>query len=418
MVKKSLLGVVALGATLLGGAVAVNPTYAAEEVTVCTSNCDYASIADAVSAVNTGAIAGKTIKLEENLSIPAQIIVKKDVVIDFNGKTVTSTAGAFDIQGGVTEFTGKGTLKSDSNGTLVWIMRNGVEAGKSVTFTLGKDITLDSAEGWGIAVWKNSVKASTVLNIDGVIKAPEAGAITINGNNSEANIVNINATADLSGDIGIYGAGNATWNIVEGAKVTGVESALGIKAGTWNISGGEFKATGAFVDAVTGNNNGINASGSAIQIEENEAYAGKVALNILGGKFTSENGRAIYEYLADADDKTILKDLNISGGTFESPKGVKVSDQLLAKADELTGITGGTFEGGVIDELIADGYELGSNGEIAKPVEEAKPGLGAPNTGAFTAEATSAKQDAAMIVLFASTMTAVVLLGYALKSER
>ncbi|MDO4612427.1 MAG: hypothetical protein Q4B29_03155 [Candidatus Saccharibacteria bacterium] len=426
MVKKNLLSVIALGAALFGGAMVAPATYAADEVTVCATGCTYADLASAVAGVDAGA----TIKLMGATPIPAQIAIKKDVVIDFNSQTVTSTAGAFDIQGGKTEFVGEGTLKSDSNATLVWAMKNGVEVGESVSFTLGEDITLDSAKGWGIAVWKDNDGREVVpvtLNIKGTIKAPGAGALTINGVNHEANVVNIGATADLSGGIGIYGAGNATWNIVEGAKITGVESALGIKAGTWNISGGEFKATGAFVDGVEGNNNGINASGAAIQIEENNAYAGQTVLNISGGKFTSENGRAIYEYLVE-DDDTILKDLKITGGVFEGKEDIAVSDQLIEKADKLTGISGGEFNGEFAKELLAENtvFVTRDDGTIAvfeagkgaPAPEEDEAGLGAPKTGALTTGETSAAQDIALTVLFGATMMAVILLGVAVKAKR
>ena len=149
--------------------------------------------------------------------------------------------------------------------------------------------------------------------------APGAG-IYINGNiqhEENSPIINLNKTTNItSTGTGIYAAGYATYNI-NGAYISGEQSGLGIKAGVFNILDGTIIGTGEDKTPTNSNNNGINPSGTAIQIESNPNYKGDIELNIKNGTITSNNSNTIYEYTVN-NIPTKVKSLNINGGTFTS----------------------------------------------------------------------------------------------------
>ena len=136
--------------------------------------------------------------------------------------------------------------------------------------------------------------------------------------------------------------------------------AVGIKSGILNISGGTLKATGARNLSVVNNNNGINPSGAALQIESNEIYAGNIEININDGTLVSENAVPVYEY-DSTETATRVINFNITGGTFISNN----YDSNLVFSSNFNNafqgfITGGTFNKVIpnIGSYIADGYTV------------------------------------------------------------
>lgn len=175
----------------------------------------------------------------------------------------------------------------------------------------------------------------------------DSGAgIYINGNikhENNAPIINLTDTSNItSTGPGIYAAGYATYNI-NGAHIEGTESGLAIKSGIFNIKDAIIVGTGADNTPTSGNNNGINSSGAAIQIESNSNYAGNIELNIDDGTFVSNKSNVIYEYTVNNSD-TQVNDIDISGGTFSSNAGKSVfSLSNSFKNNHSNFISGGTF---------------------------------------------------------------------------
>lgn len=182
------------------------------------------------------------------------------------------------------------------------------------------------------------------INATNDINGDSGVGIYINGNIQHENnspIINLSNTVNInSTGVGIYAAGYATYNI-NGAYIKGKESSLGIKSGIFNIINGTFIADGPDKTPTSGNNNGINPSGSTIQIESNNGYKGNIELNIKDGIFKSENSHILYEYTIN-NTNTKIKNINISGGTFTSTKPNFSLSQSL-KETHPKFISGGTF---------------------------------------------------------------------------
>ena len=244
------------------------------------------------------------------------------------------------------------------------------------TVSVGKDIVL---EGWsGIFINHiNNTAYGILVNMNGTINAVndiDGGTgigIYTNGNIKNldnAPIINLSDTAKItSTGNGIYSAGYATYNI-NGAYIEGVESGLGIKSGIFNINDATIIGSGSDETPTSGNNNGINASGTAIQIESNIGYKGNIELNIKNGNFTSNNSNVLYEYVVNGND-TKVKDINITGGKFISKKDknvIEISDKFKLAHPKF--ISGGVYSSD-ISNYLKDGFTLEKNNNLYEVIK-------------------------------------------------
>ena len=162
---------------------------------------------------------------------------------------------------------------------------------------------------------------------------------------------------------GIYAAGYAEWTL---AGEIDAPFPLSIKCGTFDITGGAYRATGPFADIAAANGNGSENTGAAVSITTNDGYAPKTVVNITGGTFTSENGYAFYEGIATKADgspaaKASTAAIAISGGTFNGSttnEAIKDSSAIaITTAENKRVISGGYFATPVPEAFCDYGYE-------------------------------------------------------------
>ncbi len=366
---------------------------------------DIASGTELVNAID-GASDGDVL----NLKLTADIVTTSSIVvngitvnIDLNGHNITSgtlasnVTQSFKLRKGTLSFTGSGKVSealADYAAVIIYGTTDSTQANYSI-LNVGKDVELES---WA-PIWINRYSNfsgttsneayGVVVNLEGTLTslndtAGDAGSgIYVHGNvkgtTGNTPIVNIESTAKITSatGVGIYAAGYANFNIKDGAEISGYEMALGIKSGKFNIEGGTFYANGP-KNTATGNSSGINGTGSVIQVEANNGYAGGVELVISGGTFTSENASVINEYRAESTDGSgnvvfaddHLDSIVISGGTFVAAPGENVfivSDDF---EENHTGfITGGSFSSDPTSYLSEDiEFELDDDGNFVKKV--------------------------------------------------
>lgn len=202
----------------------------------------------------------------------------------------------------------------------------------------------------------------TINAINDINGGPGAG-IYVNGNiQHEDNppIINLTNTSKItSTGNGIYAAGYAIYNI-NGAYISGEESGLGIKSGKFNILDGTIIGTGPDKTPTSGNNNGINASGTAIQIESNKGYKGDIELVIKNGTINSKNSNVIYEYTVN-NAPTKVKNITLSGGTYTSDANKPVfslSNSFTSTHQDF--ITSGTYSSNPTN-FLKSGYSTSQN---------------------------------------------------------
>ena len=132
---------------------------------------------------------------------------------------------------------------------------------------------------------------------------------------------------------------------------------IGIKSGTFIMTGGTIKALDA-PQIINAWNGGMWSAGGALQIESNKNYSGNVNITISSGELISEQGGcAIYEFVEDANDPTVVSSLSVTGGRFQG--GVNLSQSLTAK--------GGFISGGKWSKDISAHVVIG---KAANPISE------------------------------------------------
>ena len=331
----------------------------------------YDSLEDAIENASSADI----INLISDIKLDNTLDINKTVNINLNGNDITSKEKVFLVQGGVLNLSGEGTIKElePNYGAIVVIGSSDQNKKDYSIVNIGKDVTL---EGWsGIFVTHEDSKSyGVVVNLEGKINAiddisgGEGIGVYVNGNIKHQNnspVINIkdNAHIESTGN-GLYIAGYTTINIGK-SYISGVESGIGIKAGKLNIDGATIIGTGEDKTPTSGYNDGIKASGTAIQIESNNGYAGNIELNIKSGDFKSKNSNVIYEYIGRGNN-SLVKYIDISGGSFIS----EVNKDVFRLSNEMNSVhnsfvTGGEYSSNP-NEYLEVGYTSNFDNNLYK----------------------------------------------------
>lgn len=301
---------------------------------------------------------GGDIVLQNDIVLTDDIRVEgQNISIDLNGNTITLKA-YIDVFEGSLEFKGNGLIKDDREDTNATIYVYGSADSKAVAFatlTVGKDVKIETKR-YGITVWPCEVNKKAV---------PTYGTAVIKS----------------SADTAMYAAGIGSWNI-DGGEFEG-NSVIGIKSGKLVINDGVFTAVGV-PKAGELYGNGIISTGSAIQIENNDSYAGNMEIVINGGTFNSNKGLSIYHYPPTDKQENALKSLVINGGIFNAKFKLLDNDNVTIEygkfANEIVGYlkngyiqskTDGVYS---VSNIIGSGAGLLINGKVntdyVKPGEE------------------------------------------------
>lgn len=313
----------------------------------------YGDLQEAINNAN-----GKTVKLASDLNLNKQILVSNgnNVTLDLAGHNISFALKTnFKVSGGTLNVIGKGTIKEDKpyfSPITVYGSTNS-NAKNYSTVVIGKDVTLIGWSGLFIDYVSGNMAAGVNVEVNGTLQSvPDVDGYDGHGiylqglvkNKANYPIITVNQTAKvLSGGPGIYAAGYAQWNI-NGAYIEGESAGIAIKSGIFNMNAGTIKAYGKDDTPTEGNGNGVNSSGTAIQVESNSGYAGDIEININGGSIISENSAAFYEYLANGTVTTNVKSISIIGGSFvsnETKDNFIASDIFDTKFNQF--ITGGTY---------------------------------------------------------------------------
>lgn len=336
-------------------------TFASSNTGAKVGNEYYDNLEDAIKAAGPT----DTVKLLSNSTLERGIIVEKILNIDMNGNTISAPTAVFEVQKGFLTLSGKGTIKElEPNYGAVRVIGSETPTGEKYSgVTIGKDITL---EGWtGVFVsHKNNKSYGVTVNLDGKVNAvadtqgnPGIG-VYVNGmiqDEKEHPEINISDTADINSDgVGLYIGGYSTFNLGK-ATIKGKEAGIGIKSGKLIIDGATVICDGKDETPTEGYTNGINASGTAIQIESNTGYAGDMEIKIKSGTIKSVNSNVIYEYVGKGT-QTQVKSFTLTGGTYISEADKNVFLFSNPFKEKFVGfISGGEYSSNPNEHLIA-GY--------------------------------------------------------------
>lgn len=285
----------------------------------------YETIDAALAAVNDG----ETITLQENVDHnSANLVValgSKNVTLDLNGKTLSGrtnlTSGKLTISNGTIQCTGGQALNvygSDDS-----------SAQEYSVLTVNNNVTVNGA--YGVCLFGKTASTNgygAVVNIKGNINANEGVFVSGNlGNKStldnSCNVINITGTIN-GGELGVAVNGSSTVNVKSGANITG-GTAIPVKRGQLNVTGGTISATGEWNATPGTDNNGAEFTGAAVSVTSTYNYSGVIDVNISGGTFTSTYGEAVYKYENQAKPYNNAS-VSITGGTFSSNPSAYVAE--------------------------------------------------------------------------------------------
>ena len=333
----------------------------------------YETLEEAISAADSNDI----IMLISDVVLDDTLVIDKVINLNLNGNDISAPTKVFFVDGGTLNISCKGIIRETEPNYGVIMISGSTDPNDNdySVVNVGKDVTL---EGWsGVFINHKDSKAYGVeANIDGKINAisdTEGGTgigVYVNGNikhQENAPVINIldNAKITSNGN-GLYIAGYAIFNIGK-AHISGLEAGIGIKSGVLNINGATVESSGKDSTPTEGYNNGIKASGVAIQIESNSGYAGNMEIDISNGNFKSKNSNVLYEYVGKGSN-TEVKSISVSGGTFVS----EASKDVLVLSNEFKNLHSGFVSGGKYssnpNEYLKSGYSTNLDNSLYKVI--------------------------------------------------
>ena len=278
------------------------------------------------------AVTGDTIKLTDNITFSSDHIIfkgEKELTLDFNNHNLTGNGGKTLIVGnGVVTFTGKGTLDVKDSYVNVWGHEESTSKKKTV-LNVDKDVTILGSMGIAIFYDVEHGAYNTEVNFAGTIKATNFG-ITTNGEilNENGPVVNIKKGATITATdeagTGIYCAGNGTYNIEEGATITG-GTGVEVRAGKLNVKGGTITGTAKKLVSEA-NGGGSTTIGAGIAVVQHTTQL-PIEVNITGGTITG--AEALYVNNTQGNPTTAWAKVNVTvtGGTFSTDVTKFVADK-------------------------------------------------------------------------------------------
>lgn len=266
---------------------------------------------------------GETIKLISDVTLAEALnidVAGKGVTFDLNEKTLN---GRTNLKGG--ELTIKNGTIAGGNQQALNVYGSDAPATNYSVLNIAANVTV-TADAFGVVLFGKTAGGNgygAVINIAGTVNTTgtgSEGSVFVSGNLGKNvsgdmnNVINITGSVTSQTDAAVALNGNATVNISENAVVKG-NTAIAIKRGTLNVTGGTITATGEKNYPGTANYNGTEMTGAAVSMSSTYNQYGAMAVNISGGTFVSNNADALYKAEGNyANDATFA----VSGGKFSS----------------------------------------------------------------------------------------------------
>ena len=306
----------------------------------------FQSLAEALAQADTGS----TVTLLEAVTLDSTVTVSREgatLTLDLGGNTVTSSAsigialekGSLTVQNGTIEASGEAFRMG---------LKTTESAADATILTLANNLTVTSSGDCCVVVYAGTLNSAATLTSNSTTYS----AIQGSGLGVSSTVINITGGSITSStNAAIYHPQAGTLTI-SGGTITGA-TAVYVKAGSVEISGGTFVATGA-KEAYTVDNDGYQATGDAIVIENADYPAEISGVSITGGTFTSANASAVASYANTTVDPSLTPVAGfVSGGTFTSAEGETMDEAVVAEDSALTDLDGdGVYD---VQDAPADG---------------------------------------------------------------
>lgn len=283
----------------------------------------YETLQDAANAAKDG----ETITVMQSFTVADDydciklVNCDKSITLDLNGYTLTNTYSKGDV------IYLNGSTATNRYAALTVIDSSPAKSGRMVATNEGAHL-----------------QGNVTLTLDGVTL--EGGNVGIQGNGQEKHWgtkVILNNSNVSGGIVGIYQPQKGTLT-VNGGNITGLNSAVEIRAGEMIVNGNAVLTATANEYVCNPNGNGTTTTGAAVAIAQHTTKQ-DIALTINGGTF---NGvKALSECNPQENDPEPKVALSVKNGIFNG--GISV-------ADVNNFISGGTFSAKPDDAYLAKSY--------------------------------------------------------------
>ncbi len=313
--KKKLLFLVAVLALFVPSVMAAEKTAGTEE-----------ELTKAFSETATGDTIKLTADIDSTNHLP--LTDGRKLTINLNGHNLNFTNGKtlFVVSGELT-ITGKGTVNLNDLYINVWGIEESTSKEKSI-LNVEKDVTIKGSTG--IAIYESEKNAyNTEVNFAGTIIAEDYG-ITTNGiiKNENGPVVNIKKgaviTATDEDGIAVYCAGNGTYNIEDGVKLTGA-TGIEVRSGKLNVKGGTITGTAKKLVSEA-NSKGATTAGAGIAVVQHTTQL-PIEVNITGGTITGAESLYVNNTQGNPAEAWAKVKTLVTGGTFSTDVAKFVGDK-------------------------------------------------------------------------------------------
>ena len=332
--KKKLLFLVAVLALFVPSVMAAEKTAGTEE-----------ELTKAFSETATGDTIKLTADIDSTNHLP--LTDGRKLTINLNGHNLNFTNGKtlFVVSGELT-ITGKGTVNLNDLYINVWGIEESTSKEKSI-LNVEKDVTIKGSTG--IAIYESEKNAyNTEVNFAGTIIAEDYG-ITTNGiiKNENGPVVNIKKgsviTATDEDGIAVYCAGNGTYNIEDGVKLTGA-TGIEVRSGKLNVKGGTITGTAKKLVSEA-NSKGGTTAGAGIAVVQHTTQL-PIEVNITGGTITGAEALYVNNTQGNPTEAWAKVKTLVTGGTFNTDVTKFVGDKYVVNK---TGNTYAVVENKVLE---------------------------------------------------------------------
>lgn len=278
---------------------------------------------------------GDTVKLVADITgydQKLEINGNRTITLDMNGHNITyltDSKSFIGVYGATLIVKGSGVITNDTDSGLNVYGKETKDDSFVSKLVVGKDVTLKGK--YGLAIFWDTKNGSHGASVDfyGKVDVTNNGIAT-NGSilNEDGPVVNIKkgAVVKSTGSDGaaIYCAGNGTYNIEEGATITGI-TGIEVRAGKLNVMGGTITGTAKELTSKA-NGSGSTTFGAGIAVVQHTTQL-PIEVNITGGTITG--AEALYVNNTQGNPTTAWAKVNVkvTGGTFNTDVAKFVGDK-------------------------------------------------------------------------------------------
>lgn len=278
---------------------------------------------------------GDTVKLVADITgydQKLEINSNRTITLDMNGHNITYLTGSksfIGVYGATLIVKGSGVITNDTDSGLNVYGKETKDDSFASKLVVEKDVTLKGK--YGLAIFWDVKNGSHGASVDfyGKVDVTNNGIAT-NGDilNEDGPVVNIKKGAVVKSTgadgVAVYCAGNGTYNIEDGATITGA-TGIEVRAGKLNVKGGTITGTAKELTSKA-NGSGSTTVGAGIAVVQHTTQL-PIEVNITGGTITG--AEALYVNNTQGNPTTAWAKVNVkvTGGTFNTDVAKFVGDK-------------------------------------------------------------------------------------------